>query len=77
MDIKWSSLGEVAVVSLAVTVVVVVMFSLGVVAWTRMGALRGGGPVGTRERVAAGAAALCFAACLGIAAYGIDVIIPD
>lgn len=77
MDIKWSSLGEVALASFGITVVVVVMFSLGVVAWNRMGALRGGGPVGRRDRVAGGAAVLCFAACLAVAAYGIDVIIPD
>lgn len=76
MGVKWTSLGEVALVSFAVTVVVVVMFSLGVVAWNRVGTLRGTGPVAGRDRVAAGAAVLCFAACLAVAAYGIDIIVP-
>ncbi|MEU1948483.1 hypothetical protein ABZ554_40055 [Streptomyces sp. NPDC020125] len=63
-------------VSLGVTVLVVVMFSLGVAAWARAG---GGVPRHRRGRsdtVAAGAAVVCFAACLAIAAYGIDLIIP-
>ncbi|WP_329172837.1 hypothetical protein [Streptomyces sp. NBC_01477] len=76
MDIKWTSLGEVALASFGVTVLVVVMFSLGVVAWNRMVAPRGAGPAGRRDRVAGGAAVLCFAACLAVAAYGIDMIVP-
>ncbi len=78
MDVKWGSLGDVLVVSLGVTVVVVVMFSLGVVAWARTG---GAGthrtaPRTGQERLAAAAACLCFGGCLAVAAYGIDLLIP-
>ncbi|MGW3950449.1 hypothetical protein ACWEKM_05695 [Streptomyces sp. NPDC004752] len=77
MDIKWDNLGEVSLASFGVTIVVVVLFSLAIVAWNRAGGLRGISAGGGQTRVAAGAAVLCFAACLAVAAYGIDIIVPD
>ncbi|MCP9210280.1 hypothetical protein [Streptomyces cucumeris] len=82
MDIEWGSLGGVLGVSLGVTVVVVVMFSLGVAAWSRAeshagraGATRHG-LLHRPGAVAAAIAVVCFAACLAVAAYGIDLIVP-
>ncbi len=77
MDVDWGSLGEVVVISLAVTVVVVVVFSLGVAAWARggEGEAHPATPRSTARRTAFGAAALCFAACLAVAAYGIHLIV--
>ncbi|RNG17889.1 hypothetical protein [Streptomyces botrytidirepellens] len=79
MDIEWGTLGGVFGVSLGTTVVVVVMFSLGIAAWARAAgephrgrALPGRG----REKWAVAVAAVCFAACLAVAGYGIDLIIP-
>ncbi|MET8944037.1 hypothetical protein ABZX30_10705 [Streptomyces sp. NPDC004542] len=72
MDIHWGSLGIVFGVSLGITLLTVVLFSLGVAAWPRGDdrerALGG-------NRPAAAAAALCFAACLAVAAYGLTLII--
>ncbi|EXU64278.1 membrane protein [Streptomyces sp. PRh5] len=74
MGTTWGTIGGVFGVSLGVTVLVVVMFSLGVAAWARAG---GGTPRhGRLDTVAAAAAVVCFAACLAIAAYGIELIIP-
>ncbi|MCD9587351.1 hypothetical protein [Streptomyces sp. 8ZJF_21] len=77
MGTTWGTIGGVFGVSLGVTVLVVVMFSLGVAAWARAGggASCHGAPRGRWDTVAAAAAAVCFAACLAIAAYGIDLII--
>ena len=90
MDIEWGTLGGVFGVSLGITVVVVVMFSLGIAAWARAGGEprtaraphrgpphRGRAlPRRGRERWAVAVAAVCFAACLAVAGYGIDLIIP-
>ncbi|QKV96688.1 hypothetical protein HUT19_37470 [Streptomyces sp. NA02950] len=93
MDIEWGSLGGVLGVSLGITVAVVVLFSLGIAAWsrtetygerasatrsgvTRPGATRRGVLHRRPGTVAAATAAVCFAACLAVAAYGIDLIIP-
>ncbi|MGI5253687.1 hypothetical protein [Actinacidiphila glaucinigra] len=72
MDVKWGNLGSVFGASLGITIAVVVMFSLGVAAWGRAGS----GPRDGQEKAALAVAALCFAACLAVAAYGIDVIVP-
>ncbi|MFF4485141.1 hypothetical protein ACFY0F_01385 [Streptomyces sp. NPDC001544] len=86
MDIKWHNLGAVSLASFGATLAVVVLFSLGIAAWNRADGLRdgssedglrGGSSGGVPARVAAGAAVLCFAACLAVAAYGIDLIVPD
>lgn len=78
MDIDWGTLAGVFGVSLGVTVVVVVMFSLGLAAWARAGH---GEPAseaseGRHHKVATTTAVLCFASCLAVAAYGIDLIVP-
>jgi hypothetical protein len=72
MNIKWSALGEVAVVSFAVGVAIVVIFAIGVLATAQ------GGEGGTRSTTLTNAAAgLCFLACALIAAYGIYLIVPQ
>ena len=85
MDVEWGVLGGVFGVSLGITVVVVVMFSLGIAAWARAaGEYRGGRAAhrgGARPqrdggKWATAVAAVCFAACLAVAAYGIDLIVP-
>lgn len=81
MDIKWGNLGSVFGTSLGITILVVVMFSLGIAAWGRAaggseGATRQEGTRDVHRKVALGSAALCFAACLAVAAYGIELIIP-
>ncbi|BBJ46673.1 hypothetical protein SSPO_093910 [Streptomyces antimycoticus] len=77
MGTTWGTIGGVFGVSLGVTVLVVVMFSLGVAAWARAGGgiPRHGARRGRSDTVATAAAGVCFAACLAIAAYGIDLII--
>jgi hypothetical protein len=91
MDIKWSSLGEVALVSLAVGVGVVVIFTLGVLAWSLLprseATERGGTEPSSAEPIAAGAGAnpavlraaagLCFLACALIVGYGLYLIVPQ
>lgn len=64
MDIHWGTLGGVFGVSLGITLLTVVLFSLGIAAWPR-GA----------NRPATAAAVLCFGACLAVAAYGLTLII--
>lgn len=78
MDLNWGTLAGVFAVSLAVTVVVVVMFSLGLAAWARAGHDNPASDVsrGRHRKMAAAAAVLCFASCLAVAAYGIDLIVP-
>lgn len=78
MDIDWGALAGVIGVSFAVTVVVVVMFSLGLAAWDRAGHGKPAPdvPRGRQQKVAAATAVLCFAACLAVAAYGIGLIVP-
>lgn len=74
MDIKWSALGEVALVSFAVGVAIVVIFSVGILASAQ------GGEDGARARggmLGNAAAGLCFLACALIAAYGIYLIVPQ
>jgi hypothetical protein len=74
MDIKWTALGEVALVSFAVGVGIVVICAVGVLASAQGGedggTARGGG-------LANAAAGLCFLACALIAAYGIYLIVPQ
>jgi hypothetical protein len=74
MDIKWSALGEVALVSFGVGVAIVAIFSIGILAMAQGG--EDGAPVrgGVLNNVAA---ALCFLACAAIVAYGIYLIVPQ
>ncbi|BDH14103.1 hypothetical protein [Streptomyces hygroscopicus] len=78
MDIDWGTLIGVFGVSLGITVVVVVMFSLGLAAWARAGHGEHAPDrsPGRHQKVASVAAVLCFAACLAVAAFGIDLIVP-
>ncbi|UKY54958.1 hypothetical protein [Streptomyces inhibens] len=78
MDIDWGALAGVFGVSLGITVVVVVMFSLGLAARDRAGHGEPAPdvPRGRQQKVAAATAVLCFATCLAVAAYGIDLIVP-
>jgi hypothetical protein len=92
LSIDWSSLGEVAVVSIGVAVAVVVIFSLGVrilAAPTAEGDPRIGGEAGPATPAATGAprvrtaplplfvAGLCFLACLAAVGYGLYLLIPQ
>lgn len=84
MDIKWSALGEVAVVSFAVGVAIVVIFAVGVLASSvaaQSAQPAEGGHEGAAARsggtLAYAAAGLCFLACVLIAAYGIYLIVPQ
>jgi hypothetical protein len=71
--IKWGSLIQVAEVSFAVTVGVVVLFT--VAALTNAMALQEGpGPKRGAHQVSA---ALCYAAIICTAAYGIYLIVPQ
>jgi hypothetical protein len=67
MDIKWSALSEVALVSFGVGVGIAVVFAVGVLAWSQSGSGEDGAAArgGTLGNVAAG---LCFLACALIAA---------
>ncbi|AOP47664.1 hypothetical protein [Streptomyces lydicus] len=78
MDIDWGALAAVFGVSLGITVVVVVMFALGLAAWARAGTEEPAPDAsrGRQRKTAAVTAVLCFAACLSVAAYGIDLIVP-
>ncbi|MEU5592931.1 hypothetical protein [Streptomyces sp. NPDC020298] len=73
MNIHWGSLGTVFGVSLGITLLTVVLFSLGVAAWPRGD--DGERTLGTNRPAAAAAAVLCFAACLAVAAYGLALIV--
>ncbi|MFG1810540.1 hypothetical protein [Streptomyces sp. NPDC049040] len=74
MDVKWGSLGEVALVSFGATVGVVLIFALGVQALAGRDAARSAGQGGTARATAAGA---CFAVCAGAVLYGLYLIIPQ
>jgi hypothetical protein len=69
IEIKWSELGQVAGVSLAFGVGIVVVFTLGVAALS--GGVEGRGA--SRTAIAAVAFALCAAA----AGYGLYLLIPQ
>ncbi|MEV4357775.1 hypothetical protein [Nonomuraea sp. NPDC049625] len=79
MDIKWDALGQVFVISLAVSVVVVAVFSLGALALAARQSARqsaqergtGTGAGGLAEAV------LCFTACAAVVLYGIYLIVPQ
>ncbi|GAA1569987.1 hypothetical protein GCM10009804_28040 [Kribbella hippodromi] len=75
MHIDWSSLGEVAIVSLVFGVGVAVLFALGVNAMSRRAVA-----IDAKRQpsfVDTGVAALCFAACLAAVLYGLYLIIPQ
>ncbi|MEV0180070.1 hypothetical protein AB0I54_12330 [Streptomyces sp. NPDC050625] len=74
MNIDWGAFGGVFAVSLGITLLTVVLFSLGIAAWPHDDG--GGGAHARAVRTAATAAAvLCFAACLAVAGFGLALII--
>lgn len=74
MSIDWGALGEVAVVSIGVSVGVVVIFALGIVALSQREIETGRGATGA---AALTGALLCFAACAAVVLYGIYLIVPQ
>jgi hypothetical protein len=72
MNIGWATLGMVFLVALAAGVVVVVLFTLGVVALGKRST-----PLGHRgSAIAATATAgACFLACAALILYGLDIIV--
>lgn len=75
MNLDWTALGEVAAVSVGVTVGVVVVFALGVLGLAQVEAARerdgGAHALGFTQ------AGLCFLACAAVVAYGIYLIVPQ
>jgi hypothetical protein len=69
MDINWSALGEVFGVSLAATVVLVGLFTAGIMGSSGSRS-EGGGPT----VLARTGAYACYAACAAVVAYGIYLI---
>ncbi|MFI0999235.1 hypothetical protein ACIP10_22835 [Streptomyces galbus] len=75
MELDWSALGQVAAVSLGVTVAVVVVFALGVLGLSRAeDARQEGGGSTALGRAQAG---LCFLACAAVVGYGIYLVVPQ
>ncbi|MFD7711157.1 hypothetical protein ACFV6E_16475 [Streptomyces sp. NPDC059785] len=72
MNIDWAALGSVFGVSLVVTVVLVGLFTLGILGLSkRESATAQGGSAA----LAATGACVCFAACAAAVAYGIYLIV--
>ncbi|MHC3468450.1 hypothetical protein ACYF6T_07025 [Streptomyces sp. 7R007] len=71
MKIDWAALGSVFGVSLAVTVGLVALFTLGVMGLARR---ERAGAQGTSAALAVTGAYVCFAACAAAVAYGISLI---
>ncbi|MFE7269635.1 hypothetical protein [Streptomyces sp. NPDC057623] len=74
MNLDWSALGQVAAVSLAVTVAVVVVFALGVLGLARHEGARE--ESGGTSALGVAQAGLCFVACAVVVVYGIYLIVP-
>ncbi|MCF1597580.1 hypothetical protein [Streptomyces muensis] len=74
MNLDWTALGQVAAVSLAVTVAVVAVFALGVLGLARYEGARESGGTSALGLTQAG---LCFVACAAVVAYGIYLIVPQ
>lgn len=74
MNLDWTALGQVAAVSLAVTVAVVTVFALGVLGLVRHEGTREGD--GGTSTVGLAQAGLCFVACAAVVGYGIYLIVP-
>ncbi|MFJ2928804.1 hypothetical protein ACIPIU_27805 [Streptomyces massasporeus] len=75
MHLDWTALGEVATVSVGVTVAVVVVFALGVLGLARPEGARA--QQGGTSALGLGRATLCFLACAAVVAYGIHLIVPQ
>ncbi|MFF4275081.1 hypothetical protein [Streptomyces sp. NPDC001536] len=75
MQLDWTALGQVAGVSIGVTVAVVVVFALGVLGLARFEGARE--EAGGTSALGLTQAGLCFLACAGVVAYGIYLIVPQ
>ncbi|MFE0103052.1 hypothetical protein [Streptomyces sp. NPDC059009] len=75
MNIDWAALGSVFGVSLAVTVALVGLFSLGIIGLAKQEAGAAQGRSGGSVTAARGGAYLCFALCAAAVAYGIFLIV--
>ncbi|MGW6027599.1 hypothetical protein [Streptomyces sp. NPDC055099] len=77
MDIDWAALGSVFGVSLAVTVALVGLFTLGIVGLSKHEAATSGASSTTGGGAAAArtGAYVCFALCAAAVAYGIYLIV--
>ncbi|MGW1782188.1 hypothetical protein ACWCQQ_24080 [Streptomyces sp. NPDC002143] len=77
MSIDWTALGQVAAVSVGVTVAVVTAFALGVLGLARAEGVREDRAAGGASAVGLAQAGLCFLACAAVVAYGICLIVPQ
>ncbi|NEC91591.1 hypothetical protein [Streptomyces sp. SID12501] len=75
MKLDWTALGQVAAVSLGVTVAVVVVFAFGVLGLARVESAREND--GGTHTLGFAQAGLCFLACAAVVAYGIYLIVPQ
>ena len=75
MSLDWSALGEVAAVSVGVTVGVVVIFAFGILGIAQVEAARE--QDGGTHALGFAQAGLCFVACAAVVAYGIYLIVPQ
>ncbi|MFF8747453.1 hypothetical protein [Streptomyces californicus] len=75
MKIDWAALASVFGVSLVVTVALVGLFTLGIVALSKLSAASGGTVGGGSAVLARTSAYACFAACTAAVAYGIYLIV--
>jgi hypothetical protein len=75
MSLDWNALGEVAAVSIGVTVGVVVIFALGILGLAQVEAARE--QDGGTHAIGIAQAGLCFLACAAVVAYGIYLIVPQ
>ncbi|MEV5106322.1 hypothetical protein ACFQ7G_05560 [Streptomyces massasporeus] len=75
MHLDWTALGQVAAVSVGVTVAVVAVFALGVLGLARREGSRA--QQGGTSALGLGQATLCFLACAAVVAYGIHLIVPQ
>ncbi|MET4667204.1 MULTISPECIES: hypothetical protein [Streptomyces] len=75
MKIDWAALASVFGVSLVVTVALVGLFTVGIVALSKLSATAGGSTSGGSAALARTGAYACFAACVAAVAYGIYLIV--
>ncbi|WP_043678678.1 hypothetical protein [Streptomyces xylophagus] len=75
MSLDWNALGEVAAVSVGVTVGVVAVFALGVLGIAQVETARE--QDGGTHALGIAQAGLCFLACAAVVAYGIYLIVPQ
>lgn len=75
MHLDWTALGQVAAVSLTVTVAVVAVFALGIRGLAQVEAAREND--GGTHALGFAQAGMCFLACAAVVAYGIYLIVPQ